>query len=105
MNHKEKAYIIITHSNGKRKIYRTETYLLLRRLKFIGAIAAAIAVTLLLCGMTMADDRPTVPLQVVALLGLGLLMLILLICAYVSDKEPCEKRGNNKNSNYRRKAK
>ena len=90
-----KMYMVVTRK-GKTKIYTTDKYLLLRRLKFVGAIAAAIAVTLLLCGMTMADDCSTTPLQVVALLGLGLLMLILLICAYVSDKEPCEKRGNNK---------
>ncbi|MDE6725708.1 MAG: hypothetical protein K2J79_08900 [Ruminiclostridium sp.] len=89
---KETLYTVVHYSNGKRKIYRTETYLLLRRLKFISAIAGAITVSLLLCGMTMVDDCPTMPLQIVALLGLGIIVLILLICAYVSDKEPCEKQ-------------
>ncbi|MDE6579936.1 MAG: hypothetical protein K2K41_05335 [Ruminiclostridium sp.] len=92
---KETLYTVVHYSNGKRKVYTTDKYLLLRRLKFIGAIAEAIAVTLLLCGMTMADDC-LVPLQVVALLKMGLLLLILLICAYVSDSEPHEKQEKRK---------
>ena len=88
---KETLYTIVTHSNGKRKVYRTETYLLLRRLKFIGTILAAIAVTLLMCGMSLNDSSPTMPLEVVGLVGMGILLLILLICAYVSDGEKHEK--------------
>lgn len=90
-----KMYIAVTR-NGKTKVYTTEKYMLLRRLKFIGAIVTAIAVMLLMCGMSLADGSPTVPLQIVALLGMGLLFLILLICAYVSDGEPQEKQEKRK---------
>lgn len=102
---KSTPYIIIISSNGKRRIYRTEKYLLIRRLKFAGAIVAAIAVMLLMCGMAVYDDSPVMPLQLVVMLGIGLFVLIALIYSYVSDKESCEKQGVNKNSNYRRKAK
>lgn len=84
---KEKAFVIVIHSNGKSKIYRTERYLLIRRLKFAGAIIAAIAVMLLLCGMTVADDGPAVPYQLVVLLGIGLFALIALIYSYISDSD------------------
>ncbi|MDE7281515.1 MAG: hypothetical protein K2N36_07225 [Ruminiclostridium sp.] len=90
------SYIIVTHSNGKRKVYRTETYLLLRRLKFVGTILTAIAVTMLLCGATLADGSPTMPLEIVALLGIGLLVIILLICSYIKDSERQEKQDKRK---------
>lgn len=93
---KEKAYIIITHSNGKRRIYRTEKYLLIKRLKFAGTIVTAIAVMLLFCGMAVVDDSTVMPLQLVVMLGMGLFILIALVYSYVSDKEICEKQ-NNKN--------
>lgn len=96
LNDKENAYIIITHSNGKRKVYRTEKYLLIKRLKFAGAIASAIAVMLLFCGMAVVENRPVMPLQLVFFLGFGLTVLISFICSYVSYKEPCEKQGENK---------
>lgn len=92
LNYKEKSYIIITHSNGKRRVYSTEKYLLIRRLKFAGAIIAAIAVMLLMCGMAVVEDHPVMPLQLVFFLGVGLAVLISLIYSYVSYKEPCEKQ-------------
>lgn len=92
---KQTVYTIVTRK-GKTKVYRTETYLLLRRLKFIGTILAAIAVTLLMCGMSLADGSPTMPLEVVALLGMGILALALFICGYVSDSKKQENRENGK---------
>ncbi len=91
---KSASYIIITHSNGKRKVYRMEKYLFIKRLKLAGAIVATIAVMLMLCGMAVVEDCPIMPLQVVLMLGFGLFVLISFIYSYVSYKEPCEKRGN-----------
>lgn len=102
---KSTSYIIITHSNGKRRVYRTEKYLLIKRLKFVGAIVAAIAVMLLFCGMAVVDDCPIMPLQLVFFLSFGLAVLILLISLYVSCEGSCEKQGENKNLNFRRKTK
>lgn len=42
---------------------------------------------LLLCGMTVADDGPAVPYQLVVLLGIGLFALIALIYSYISDSD------------------
>lgn len=82
----EKSYIIVTHRNGKRKIYPTERYLLIRRLKFAGTVLAAIAVMLLFCGMAVTDGKEAMPLQLVFYVGVGLTVLISLICSYVSGK-------------------
>ena len=90
------TYTVITHSSGKRKIYHTEKYLLIKRLKFIGALVSAAAVMLLFCGMALAENSPIMPLQVVFFAGFGLMVLISLIYSYVSYKEPWEKRGENK---------
>ncbi len=90
------SYIIVTHSNGKRKIYRTERYLLIKRLKFIGALVSAAAVMLLFCGMALAENSSIMPFQVVFFAGFGLMVLISLIYSYVSYKEPWEKRGEKK---------
>lgn len=90
------TYTVITHSNGKRKIYHTEKYLLIKRLKFIGALVSAVAVMLLFCGMALAENGPIMPFQVVFFAGFGLMVLISLIYSYVSYKEPWEKRGENK---------
>lgn len=105
MKEKESAYIIETKSNGKRKIYRTERFLLVKRLKFAGAMIAAVAVMLLFCGMALAEDGSIMPFQVVFFAGFGLMVLISLIYSYVSYKEPWENHGGNKNSNFRRKTK
>lgn len=99
------SYTIVTHSNGQRRVYRTERCLLIKRLKFIGSIVAAIAVMLLFCGMAITEDRPVMPLQVVFFAGFGLTVLISLICSYMSYKEPWEKQGGNKKSNFRRESK
>lgn len=93
---KQGSYIIVTHSNGKRKVYRTERFLLIKRLKFFGALVSAAAVMLLFCGAAVAEDCPIMPLQVVFFAGFGLMVLISLIYSYVSYKEPWEKRGENK---------
>lgn len=98
---KSTSYTIITHSNGKRRIYRTETYLLLRRLKFIGSIIAAIAVMLLMCGMAVYKDSPIMPFQLVVLAEIGLIVLIALVYLYVSDKGACEKQGPQQNKKHR----
>lgn len=90
------TYTVITHSNGKWKIYHTEKYLLIKRLKFIGVLVSAVAVMLLFCGMALAENSPIMPLQVVFFAGFGLMVLISLIYSYVSYKEPWEKRGENK---------
>lgn len=89
---KTTSYIIITHSNGKRKVYQTEKYLLKKRLTSIGAIIAAIVVMLLFCGMAAVEDSPIMPFQIVFFVGLGLLVLISLIYSYVSYKDPWEKQ-------------
>lgn len=89
------AYIIITRSDGKQKLYRTERYLLMKRLTFIGAIVAALVVMLLFCGMAIAEDGPIMPLQVMMFICFGLFMLGAFICSYVSFKEPYEKQKKN----------
>lgn len=90
------AYIVVIHRDGKQKAYRTERYLLIKRLKFIGALVSATAVMLLLCGAAVAEDCPIMPLQVVLMLAFGLAVVISLIYSYVSYKEPWEKRGGEK---------
>ena len=57
------AYIVVIHRDGKQKAYRTERYLLIKRLKFIGALVSATAVMLLLCGAAVAEDCPIMPLH------------------------------------------
>ena len=103
MKEKESVYIIETKSNGERKIYRAERFILVKRLKFAGAMIAAVAVMLLFCGMALVEDGPIMPFQVVLFAGFGLMVLISLIYSYVSYKEPWEKQGGNKNLNFRRK--
>lgn len=97
------TYTVITHRDGKQKAYHTERLLLIKRLKFFGALVSAIAVMLLFCGAALAEDGPIMPFQVVFFAGFGLMVLISLIYSYVSYKEPWEKQGGNKNSNFRRK--
>lgn len=95
---KQTVYTIVTQ-NGKTKVYTTEKYLLLRRLKFIGTILAAVAVTLLMCGMSLNDSSPTMPLEVVFLVGMGIFAVALLICSYISDsgrEEKQDKRNGKK---------
>lgn len=101
---KSTSYIIVTRSNGKRKVYRTEAYMLIRRLKFAGAIIAAFAVMFLFCGMAVIEDKAAMPVQMIFFVGMGLFVLISLIYSYVSDKEPWENQGKNK-STFRRKSK
>ena len=90
------TYTVIIHKSGKRKAYHTEKYLLIKRLKFIGALVSAAAVMLLFCGMALAENSSIMPFQVVFFAGFGLMVLISLIYSYVSYKEPWEKRGENK---------
>lgn len=100
-----KPYTIVIRSNGKRRVYRTEAYMLIRRLKFAGAIIAAIAVMLLMCGMAAIEGKAVMPVQMIFFAGVGLFTLISLICSFVSYKEPWENQGNNKKSTFRRKSK
>ncbi len=91
------TYTVIIHKNGKQKAYHTEKYLLIKRLKFIGALVSAVAIMLLFCGMALAENSSIMPLQVVFFAGFGLMVLISLIYSYVSYKEPWEKwRAANK---------
>lgn len=83
---KSTSYIIVTHSDGRRKVYRAERYSLLRKLKFAGALISAIAVMLMFCGIAATEGRPEAPLQIYLILGLGIMTLIMFICAYISDK-------------------
>lgn len=75
-----KPYTIVIHSNGKRRVYRTEAYMLIRRLKFAGAIIAAIAVMLLMCGMVAVGDHPAKVFQLTIILGIGVFVVAGLIC-------------------------
>lgn len=84
--------MIVSHLNGKRKIYTSEKYKLLKGAKFAAIISTAIGLMLLMCGMAAIENHPIMPLQLVFLLGIGLFVLISLIYSYVSDKESCEKQ-------------
>ena len=61
------TYTVIIHKNGKRKAYHTEKYLLIKRLKFIGALVSAAAVMLLFCGMairSLGKTRAEIKIQI-----------------------------------------
>ena len=92
---KSTSYIIVTHRNGKRKVYRTGKYLILRRIKLVGAIAAAILTVLLFCGMAVIENHPLMPVQIMFFSELGLSTLILIICLYIGNREP-QKKQNKK---------
>ena len=93
---KTTSYIIITRRSGKRKVYRTEKYLLLRRIKLVGAIVAAIVTTLLFCGMTITEKYLLMPVQIMFFSAFGVLALVFIIYSYIDSIEPQKSKTKNR---------
>lgn len=70
------GYIEILRSNGKRKIVTAEKYRLLRTLKSISVILAAVLVAVLFCGAAVISEYPGKVLQAVFLFGASAFALI-----------------------------
>ncbi len=69
-------YILVTHSNGKQKLYSVKKYRLLTAVKIAGALLGALLTMLLMCGMVIMDQHPLMALQLVFIVGLFSELLI-----------------------------
>lgn len=68
-------YIIITHIDGRRKVYTAERYHFLHTLKHIGVILGILLAAILLCGAALTSEHPAKWLQVVLVFGLSAFVL------------------------------
>ena len=77
-------YIIVTHSDGRYKVYTAERYRLLRILKSIGVILGTLLVAILFCGAALTSEHPAKWLQVVLVFGLSAFVLTVAIVLSVT---------------------
>ena len=83
-------YIIITHSNGKRKVYTIEQYHRRHAIRYALYIIGGLLITLLLCGATYDIGKPERVFAVIMMCGASVGLLIAGIVAACCDKEDGE---------------
>ena len=80
-------YIIVTHSDGRRKVYTAERYHFLHTLKRIGVILGTLLVAILFCGAALTSEHPAKWLQVVMVFGLSAFVIIsAVVCSVMGGK-------------------
>lgn len=81
-----RKYFIVTHKNGKQKLYTDAKYRLLTVAKVTGALLGAVIIMLTLCGMVINDDNPLVDFQLIFIIGFFTEISIGIVFSCISAK-------------------